>query len=86
MRYIYFLLITFCSSHSITGTDSGAHVKHGTWDGKRYYIARYYLPIKGIWRPFDDIAPLNIRKCLFQQHTGLPFVKGYPMTEASSDD
>ena len=80
MRYFYFLLINFCSSHSGSSekvpaidpvTDSVSDSVSDIPDGTRFYI--YYIRptmdeylvsrMDNRWRPFDDIAPLNVRKC-----------------------
>ena len=81
MRYIYFLLINFCSGHTVIRTGAHGAYMIETWDGNRYFVVpelpfieRLVSKMDNRRRPFDDIAPVNIRNCLFQQHTGLPFL------------
>ena len=77
MRYVYFLLINFCTSHfvpseEVPGTDSVTDLPDG------YFYVRPIPPtmdnilemiLSGMnnrRRPFYEIAPLNVRKCLYQ--------------------
>ena len=75
MRYVYFLLINFCSGHSgsrVPGTDSVTDLPDGYFyvrpiPSTMGNILEFILSdMDNRRRPFYQIAPLNVRKCLYQ--------------------
>ena len=82
MRYVYFLLINFCSSHSgssekVPGTDSVIELPDEYFyirpnpDGTLSptmgnILVKILSKMDNRWRPFDEIAPLNVRKFIYQ--------------------